>query len=232
MQELDIGSGRGAALLQDIAERHGPGLASVARWPSRIFLLRSPFADAFHFVGAVVEPARAMPDARAQAQLSVGGSGLSLVDALTGCLGECAERLSQVDGPGIEMISAPLNDVHQRVDAAVVLGYLRLEVIDRAVDCVDLRLGLIDGQRVGRSRPEGETDHEGSHDQGRSKAEAAGAAAGCLRESGLHEGPPEGAGGRSKVAGESPAPEVPTVRGKYRAIEGKRLYSAMPETSS
>jgi len=101
MLEIDFNSAAGAALLAALTERHGEALARIARLAQRLFLLRSPWAPGLRFVGGEVDAARALtlPEHRGSA-FSLAGSGERLEDALASCLGEGAERLSQVERPG------------------------------------------------------------------------------------------------------------------------------------
>lgn len=114
MRILDTTCGDGADLLQRVTERHGPALAAVARWPGRIFELRSPFADGFSFVGAEVDPQRLRPGS-GLGNLHVGGTGVCAEDALAGCLGECAERLAQVEPAMQAFVQGPMRDLESEL---------------------------------------------------------------------------------------------------------------------
>lgn len=96
--ELDPASPAGAALLRSTAERHGEAIARLAGRLQRMFVLASPWAPGLSFVGAQASSA--------VGTLSLAGSGETLEEALASCVGEAAERLSQIERPG-DVLSAP-----------------------------------------------------------------------------------------------------------------------------
>jgi ribosomal protein S12 methylthiotransferase accessory factor len=116
---IDFDSTDGAALLAALTARHGEALARAARLPSRLFLVRSPWAPGLRFVGGEVDAASTL---RLPAQgsdpfprrLSLAGSGEDLLDALASCLGEGVERLSQVERPGEPLLQRPWPDAAEQ----------------------------------------------------------------------------------------------------------------------
>jgi ribosomal protein S12 methylthiotransferase accessory factor len=99
MLEIDLSSGPAAALVRTLAERHGEALARVALLPARLFLIDSPWAPGLVFVGGEADPRRLPTPLALETSFSLAGSGESVEDALTSCIGECAERLSQIERP-------------------------------------------------------------------------------------------------------------------------------------
>lgn len=100
MFDIDLESGPGAALLAALADRHGDALARAARLPSRLFLLRSPYAPGLRFIGGEVDPRRSLTSVPFQGSFNLAGSGDTLEDAFAACIGEGVERLSQVERAG------------------------------------------------------------------------------------------------------------------------------------
>ena len=97
---LDLSQGAGAALLRRVADATSPQLAALAARLARTFVIVSPFAPEFCCIGAEVALDAAGHAAYGGSRLSVTGNGTSLEDALTACLGETADRLSQVANGG------------------------------------------------------------------------------------------------------------------------------------
>src|SRR6266568_9401058 len=117
--DVDLASPDGLRLVDDMARRHGQKLARVAGLVHRLFLLRSPWAPGLRFVGAQAL-APGAPDATAEGEVfSLGGCGVTLEDALASCLGEAAERLSQVERPGDVTLAAPVDAVSDRISPPV-----------------------------------------------------------------------------------------------------------------
>ena len=100
MLQIDLHSGSGTALLRSLVERHGEALAKAARLPSRLFLIGSPWAPGLAFVGGEADPRRLPEPLALETSFSLAGSGELIEDALASCVGECAERLSQIERPG------------------------------------------------------------------------------------------------------------------------------------
>jgi ribosomal protein S12 methylthiotransferase accessory factor len=100
MLEIDLSSGAAAALVKALAERHGEALADATRLPARLFLIGSPWAPGLAFVGGEADPGRLSAPVTLVASFSLAGSGERIEDALASCVGECVERLSQIERPG------------------------------------------------------------------------------------------------------------------------------------
>lgn len=84
-------------------------LAAVAGRLERLFVLRSPWAPGLCFIGGLARP----PGWRTA--FSLAGGGTTPAAALVSCLGEAAERLSQIERPGDVAISAPFETVRTNV---------------------------------------------------------------------------------------------------------------------
>ncbi len=78
----------------------------AARFAS-LFVMRSPFAPAAMLVGGVVPVPSGQADAHGAPSFSVSGNGLELVAAVTSCLGEAAEALSQIDDGRATILARP-----------------------------------------------------------------------------------------------------------------------------
>lgn len=89
-----------------------PALAAVASRVQRLFAFRSPWAPGLRFLGAQAT-SPGWPGA-----FSLGGAGTSIEGALVSCLGESAERLSQVERPGDVTVTAAWRAVRDRVAPA------------------------------------------------------------------------------------------------------------------
>jgi thiazole/oxazole-forming peptide maturase SagD family component len=130
---LDLSQGAGAALLDGVAHATSPQLTALASRLARTFVIVSPFAPEFCCIGAEVALDEAGRNAYGSASLSVTGNGTSLEDALTACLGETADRLSQVAYAG---------DVGRNVGRRVADGWIADAIADaqgwmQAWDLVD-----------------------------------------------------------------------------------------------
>lgn len=94
---LDLRSELGLEILGKVSETASPALAALASRLSRAFSIASPFAPGFRCIGGTI----ALHDDEAPAtdatELSVTGSGEVLLAALTSCLGEAADQLSQFE---------------------------------------------------------------------------------------------------------------------------------------
>jgi ribosomal protein S12 methylthiotransferase accessory factor len=120
--ELDLAGQEYTGLIAALQRQHGASLARVTDLLHRAFLLRSEWAPGLRFVGA---QARAQFANGASELMSVGGCALSVEDALASCLGEAAERLSQVERAGDVHVTASLAEVGDRVSPGVA-QFLRL----------------------------------------------------------------------------------------------------------
>jgi ribosomal protein S12 methylthiotransferase accessory factor len=100
MLEVNMHSAPAAALLRALGERHGEALAKAALLPARLFLIASPWAPGLAFVGGEADPRRLPHPPAIETSFSLAGSGERIEDALASCIGECVERLSQIERPG------------------------------------------------------------------------------------------------------------------------------------
>jgi ribosomal protein S12 methylthiotransferase accessory factor len=100
MREIDVHSASTAALMRTLAERHGEALAKAVLLPARLFLIASPWAPGLAFVGGEADPRRLPHPPSLETTFSLAGSGELVEDALASCIGECVERLSQIERPG------------------------------------------------------------------------------------------------------------------------------------
>lgn len=148
---LDLSSPAALALLARVSERHGAALASAARLPERIFGLQSPFAPGLCFIGAEVVPGRVVPGSPPMDPLYLAGTGLDIEDALAGCLGECVERVSQVERPDERLHLRSWRDAKAEVPGSaadtVELLLAKADVGDAAIAWLDGRL-LSSGESV------------------------------------------------------------------------------------
>lgn len=115
--DIPLEGDRARRLLVGVAAAE-PALARVARHLDRLFELRSRWAPGLRFIGA-----QAVPEAWAEASgdrrpFSLGGCGVTVERALASCLGEAAERLSQVERPG-DVTTRSLAAARRRLPASV-----------------------------------------------------------------------------------------------------------------
>ena len=103
------------------AKQHGALLSDIAQYTTRMFELSSPLAQGLRFVGAVAQCPQAADIVRIASHFNLAGSGLTLEEALASCLGECVERLSQIEHVGDIVERRSLYDA----DAAAVAPALR-----------------------------------------------------------------------------------------------------------
>jgi ribosomal protein S12 methylthiotransferase accessory factor len=153
MLHIDLLSGPGAALLRSLAERHGGALAQAARLPSRLFQIGSPWAPGLAFVGGEADPRRLPGPLALETSFSLAGSGELIEDALASCIGECVERLSQIERPGdkvregtfAETVAETLPSAADRIEALVrrspggpetKVAWIRGRVLSTGGDCL------------------------------------------------------------------------------------------------
>jgi ribosomal protein S12 methylthiotransferase accessory factor len=135
MRDIDMHSGSAAALLKALAARHGAALAEGARLPKRLFLIGSPWAPGLAFVGGEADTQRLPEPPTPATTFSLAGSGERIEDALASCIGECAERLSQVERPGDAVRECTLAEARsEAMPAAVAL----IERLHRAPDAAPM----------------------------------------------------------------------------------------------
>jgi ribosomal protein S12 methylthiotransferase accessory factor len=141
--EIDLGSDDARQLFASIRHRAGSDLAAIPALLDRIFQLRSEWAPGLCFVGA---EARVRDGTGKWPPFSFGGCALTLEDALLSCLGEAAERLSQVERatdvrftaplPGLDGVSREVAELGSQV--LVFSGRSEAETCDW-VEAVDLK---------------------------------------------------------------------------------------------
>jgi thiazole/oxazole-forming peptide maturase SagD family component len=144
---LDLDSPAGASLLAAIGNGDQPAtpLANVVRHIARSFIIKSPFAPGFCCVGAEV----AFDDALAggPTRFSVTGNGETLEAALTSCLGEAADVLSQFERPDDIDAGGIAADLADAVDegwiGAALAPWARAVDWVRAADAVTRRPVLL-----------------------------------------------------------------------------------------
>lgn len=113
--DVDLASAAGADLLERLRERHGPRMAAATSLAKRLFLLRSGDAPGLRFVGGLAEAMPLAGVAREPAAFSLSGVGESIEDALAACVGEGAERLSQLERDGDVARVATLHEVAAQI---------------------------------------------------------------------------------------------------------------------
>lgn len=123
--EIDLGSADGADLMRAVS-RVSPLLARAQRLLTRAFLLRSDWAPGFRLVGAQTS--------YRGFSFNVGGGGESIERAMMSCLGEAAERVSQVEQPGDTFHASDCDTVPISADARRLLDTLALNGHSAAVD--------------------------------------------------------------------------------------------------
>ncbi|MGL4810155.1 MAG: YcaO-like family protein [Beijerinckiaceae bacterium] len=118
--------------LEEIRSDGGSLLAAMALRLDRLFRIVHPFAPGLVFVGAQAHsPVLGGP---AQA-FSLAGTGLDLKGALTSCLGEAAERLSQCERQG-DCATLPLAAAMPMIDPAGLPLLVDGATASTAIDCV------------------------------------------------------------------------------------------------
>ncbi len=116
LMPLDFGSEYGRRLSQLARRAAGDWIVSACKRFERVFVLRSPSAPGLAFVGAQATAYPFDVSSPLATRLSAGGTGGSLVEALTSCLGEGLEFFSQLEREGdVTHIGTP-NDVRSVLD--------------------------------------------------------------------------------------------------------------------
>jgi ribosomal protein S12 methylthiotransferase accessory factor len=131
--EIDFSSEPGRHLLAAVTVRHGDRIAAAAGLASRVFGLVSPFAPGLRFVGAEASS----PHLPAATRFSLGGSGLTLEDAVASCFGEGVERLSQVEQPGDVGCTLSITEARGRLTAQTFALAERLVPMSTQVDWLE-----------------------------------------------------------------------------------------------
>ena len=115
---IDLGSEGGGELLVAIEARHGPAFAQLAHLPRRLFALRSAWAPGLRFIGGEAQAPNVGSGSAPAQVFNLAGAGLSLEDALSSCLGEGVERISQIECPGDIAARLPIAGADDRLTAA------------------------------------------------------------------------------------------------------------------
>jgi ribosomal protein S12 methylthiotransferase accessory factor len=126
--DIDFNSASGSALLATLSDRHGNRIAQAARLPTRLFLLRSPWAAGLRLVGGQADSA-GLPGLL-QTSFNLAGSAASLEDALAACIGEGVERLSQIEQPGDVQVECSIDEADRQI-MPVAKGCIE-ELFDRS----------------------------------------------------------------------------------------------------
>lgn len=116
LMPLDLDSDRGREVGEAARRSAGDWIIAASRRFERVFVLHSPSAPGLSFVGAqaTVYPFDVVPPS--PFRLSAGGTGLSLAEALTSCLGEGLEFLSQLEREGDVTHTGTADDVRGLLD--------------------------------------------------------------------------------------------------------------------
>ena len=114
---LDLDSEQGRELAEAARRSAGDWIIAASKRFERIFVLHSPSAPGLAFVGAQASAHPFDIAAPSPARLSAGGTGLSLAEALTSCLGEGLEFLSQLEREGDVTRTGTADDVRGLLDA-------------------------------------------------------------------------------------------------------------------
>jgi len=122
-----------SALIGASATQQAGFLAKAAACTTRMFELSSPWAAGLRFVGAVAQCPRASDIVPVTSQFNLAGSGLTFEEALASCLGECVERLSQIEHAGDIVERRSLHDTDAVAPALreLMLRHLDATGIDR-----------------------------------------------------------------------------------------------------
>jgi ribosomal protein S12 methylthiotransferase accessory factor len=146
----EIDASRDARLMALTDTRHGALLLSAAAWTTRTFELSSPWAAGLRFVGAEAHCPSAPGIVPVATKFNLAGGGLTFEDAFASCLGECIERLSQIEHAGDIAASLGLHDADLVTPAAKELASRHLQrngVSDRCA------LDWVLGTELGSGKP-------------------------------------------------------------------------------
>jgi len=114
LSPLDFTTDEGLHLLASVEQHYGKPIADARRHFDRMFVLRSPFAAKFSFIGAQATVAQ-WPSGQPY-RVNAGGTGLSPDQALVSCIGEGIEHMAQLERPDDVRLSAPLESLAERID--------------------------------------------------------------------------------------------------------------------
>jgi ribosomal protein S12 methylthiotransferase accessory factor len=115
--DIDLESPAGTQLVNELASSHGTSLARACSLPTHLFLLRSPWMPGLRFVGGKAD---AQTPSNEPQSLNLAGTGERLEDALASCVGEAAERLSQVERADDVRWTSPLTKQTASVSSSVL----------------------------------------------------------------------------------------------------------------
>jgi ribosomal protein S12 methylthiotransferase accessory factor len=144
--DIDFNSESGFALLAALSDRHGDRIARAARLPTRLFLLRSPWAAGLRLVGGQADSARLGTPGLLEASYSLAGSAELLEDALAACIGEGIERLSQIERPGDVHVECSIDEADRQI--MPVARRLIEELFDRSQLPRGTRLAWVRGRSL------------------------------------------------------------------------------------
>lgn len=91
LDDFDLASPEGAAVLRSMSLAHGAAMAAAATSLDRLFTIQSPWAPGLRFVGGQASSGHVA--------VSLAGGGETLEEAFASCVGEAVERVSQVARP-------------------------------------------------------------------------------------------------------------------------------------
>ena len=144
--DIDFDSASGVALLAALSDRHGDRIARAARLPTRLFLLRSPWAAGLRLVGGQADSARLHTPGMLQTSYSLAGSAELLEDALAACIGEGIERLSQIERPGDVHVECSIDEADRQI--MPVARRLIEELFDRSQLPRGTRVAWVQGRSL------------------------------------------------------------------------------------
>lgn len=115
---LDLDSEQGREVGEAARRSAGDWIIAASKRFERLFVLHSPSAPGLALVGAQASAYPFDVTPPSPVRLSAGGKGLSLADALTSCLGEGLEFLSQLEREGDVTHTGTVDDVRGLLDPA------------------------------------------------------------------------------------------------------------------
>lgn len=118
LMPLDLDSEHGREVGEAARRSAGDWIVAASKRFERLFVLQSPGAPGLAFVGAQASAYPFDVTPPSPIRLSAGGTGLSLADALTSCLGEGLEFLSQLEREGDVTHTGSADEVRGLLDPA------------------------------------------------------------------------------------------------------------------
>jgi len=116
---LELDSPHTNDLIGVAARQAGEWLLPATRLLDRLFVLRSMLAPGLGFIGAQASIRPFDVVDAAPLRLSAGGTGVSLAEALTSCMGEALEFLSQVEREGDARQTGTVHDLGDLLDPEI-----------------------------------------------------------------------------------------------------------------